>query len=162
MQSQPYPLVSLSVTDRFADGHGGLSVKLWSFIPVANARGPEMDQGELQRYLSEMAYYPTAWLSHAIEWQAVDAYTAKATMRSQGITASTDLHVNEEGKLTHVTTERYMAEHGHYQLEAWSGRFDEYREVGGMLIPAKFAVIWHLASGEFNWLRGELTAIEYN
>lgn len=162
MKSQPIPLVSLSVTDRFSDGHGNLNVKLWSFIAVANARGPEMNQGELQRYLSEMAYYPTAWLSDTIEWQPIDANSVKATIHTQELTASTVLHVNEQGQLTHVTTERYMAEHGYYQLEPWSGQFDEYREVSGMLIPTKFSVIWHLASGDFNWLRGELTEIEYN
>lgn len=162
MKSQSFPLVSLSVTDQFSDGHGNLSVRLCSLIPVANARGPEMNQGELQRYLSEIAYYPTAWLSDAIEWQAVDAYTVKATIREWNTTASTVLHVNEQGQITHVTTERYMAEHGHYQLEPWSGQFDAYREVNGMLIPTKFSVTWHLAAGDFNWLRGELTEIEYN
>jgi hypothetical protein len=162
MTSQPFPLVSISVTDRFSDGHGNLRVKLWSFITVANARGAEMDQGELQRYLSEMAYYPTAWLSDAIEWQAIDAQSVKATIRQQGVTASAVLHVNEQGQLTHVTTDRYMEEHGHYRLEPWSGQFNEYQEVDGIRIPTKFEVTWHLASGEFSWLRGEITEIEYN
>src|SRR2546425_13007025 len=41
-------------------------------FPTGNAHGSEMDQGELQRYLLEMAWFPTAWLSDAIEWQALD------------------------------------------------------------------------------------------
>ncbi len=42
---RPFPLVSISATDRFSDGHGNMLIKLWSFITVGDARGPEMDQG---------------------------------------------------------------------------------------------------------------------
>ncbi|HYU76320.1 MAG TPA: DUF6544 family protein [Ktedonobacteraceae bacterium] len=162
MTSQLFPLVSISVTDRFSAGHGNLRVKLWSLITMGNARGPEMDEGELQRYLAEVAYYPTACLSDAIEWQTIDDSSVKATIRQQGITASAVLHVDGQGQLTHVTTERYMEEHGRYRLEPWSGQYSEYKEVDGMRIPTRFEVTWHLKSGDFNWLQGEITEIEYN
>ena len=159
---QPFPLASISATDRFADGHGNMSVKLLSFIPLANAHGPEMDQGELQRYLGEMVWFPTAWLSDAIEWQAIDAHSVQATMREPGVTASAVLHVNEQGQLTHVTADRYMEEHGHYRLAPWSVQVQKYQEVNGMRIPTRVEVTWHLASGEFNWFRCQITEIEYN
>ena len=72
------------------------------------------------------------------------------------------LHVDEQGQLTHVTARRYREEHGRYQLEDWSGRFNDYREVDGMLIPTRLEATWHLASGEFTWFRSELKEIEYN
>lgn len=162
MRSQLFPLISLSVKDQFAEGHGSLRVKLWSRITLAKARGPEMDQGELQRYLAEMAWFPTAWLSQAIEWQIIDAHSVQATIREPGITASGVLHVNEQGQLTHLTTERYREERGLYRLDPWSGQFDAYQEVDGIRIPTRFEITWHLEDGDFNWLRGELTEIEYN
>ncbi len=162
MTSWPAPLFTVSVTDRFSNGRGNLSVKLWSLIPMSNARGPEMDVGELQRYLSELACYPTAWLSGSIRWQAIDENSAKATISQQGITASVVVHVDEQGHLTEVTAQRYMAEQVGYRLEPWSGQFDEYQEVNGMLIPTRMEATWHLASGEFTWFRSELTEIEYN
>jgi uncharacterized protein DUF6920 len=55
-----------------------------------------------------------------------------------------------------------MEEHGHYRLELWSGQSNEYREVDGMRIPTTFEIIWHLASGDFCYFRGEITEIEYN
>jgi hypothetical protein len=84
-----------------------MRIKLLSAIPLGNAHGPEMDQGELQRYLLEMAWFPTAWLSAAIEWQAIDASSVRATLRDSGMTASGVLHVNEQGQLTQLTTQRY-------------------------------------------------------
>lgn len=158
MSSQLFPLVSLSVTDQFAEGRGSLHIKLWSRITLANARGPEIDEGELQRYLAEMAWFPTAYLSTAIAWRAIDAQSAQATLQEAGVT----LHVNEQGQLTHLTTERYREERGRYQLESWTGQFNDYREVNGIYIPTRFEITWRLASGDFTWMRGELTEIEYN
>lgn len=137
---QPFPLGSISATDRFSDGHGNMLVKLWSFITLGDARGPEMDQGELQRYLPEMSWFPTAWLSDYIQWQAIDAQSVKVTIRHRSVTASAVLHVNEQGQLTHVTAQRYMEEHGHYKLEPWSVQVKVYQEVSGMCIPAKYSI----------------------
>ncbi len=119
-----------------------------------------MDQGGLQRYLAEMVWFPTAWLSDAIEWQAIDASSAKATMRESGVTASVVLHVNEQGQLTQVTADRYKEEHGRYLLAPWSGQLGVYREVGGMQIPTEIEVTWHPASGEFSWFRIEISEID--
>ncbi|HYU71891.1 MAG TPA: DUF6544 family protein [Ktedonobacteraceae bacterium] len=162
MTSRPFPLVSISVKDRFSSDHGDLLVQLWSLVPLSHARGPEIDQGELQRYLLESAWFPTAWLSDAITWQAVDDHTAKATIHLQGLTAEGEFHVDEQGQVAHVTAQRYIKEHGRYQLEPWSGRFSEYREADGMRIPTSFEVAWHLAAGDFSWLRASVTEIEYN
>jgi hypothetical protein len=159
---RPFPLAWISATDRFVGGHGSMVIKLMSFINVGNAHGPEMDQGELQRYLAEMICFPTAWLSAAIEWQAIDASSVRATFRDSGVTGSVVLHVNEHGQLTHVTADRYKEEHGHYLLAPWSAQCNEYQEVEGMCIPTRIEITWHLASGEFTWFRVKITEIEYN
>lgn len=157
---RPLPLVWITATDRFSEGHGSMRIKLLSVIPLGNERGPKIDQGELQRYLGEMVLFPTAWLSDAIEWQAIDAFSAKATMHEFGITASVVLHVSAQGQLTHVTADRYMGAHG--QLTPWSVQLGVYREVGGMRIPSEIEVTWHLAAGVFSWFRVGITEIEYN
>jgi hypothetical protein len=150
-------LVWISGIDRFSDGHGSMRIKPLSFIPLGDARGPEMDQGELQRYLLEMGWFPTAWLS-----EAIDAHSARATIHQQGVTASGVLHVNEQGQLTKLTAQRYREEHGHYQLAPWTAQSNEYQEVDGMRIPTRSEVTWHLASGDFTWFRFKITEIEYN
>lgn len=159
---RPFPFVSISASDRFTEGHGSMRIKLLSFIPMGNAQGPEMDVGELQRYLLEMAWYPTAWLSNAIEWQAIDANSVKATIHQQGVMASGVLHVNEQGQLIRLTADRYREEHGHYQLAPWTVDSGEYQEADGIRIPTSSEVTWHLASGDFTWFRFKFTEIEYN
>lgn len=157
-----FPLVSISAVDEFFEGHGSMRIKLLSFIPMGNAQGPKMDQGELQRYLGEMVWFPTAWLSSDIEWQAIDENSAQATMRQQDITASVVLHINEQGQLFSVTAQRYMAQGKSYQLVPWSVRAGEYQEADGMRIPTQVEVTWHLPSGDFTWFRVKISEIEYN
>ncbi len=159
---RPFPFAWISAMDQFTGGHGSMVIKLLSFITVGNAHGPEMDRGELQRYLAEMIWFPTAWFSAAIEWQAIDTYSVQATFRESGVTGSVVLHVNEHGQLTHVTADRYKEEHGRYLLAPWSAQCNEYQEVDGMRIPTSIEITWHLASGEFTWFRCKLTEIEYN
>lgn len=159
---RPLPLVSISATDRFSEGHGQMRIRLWSAIPMGDARGPEMDQGVLQRYLLEMAWFPTAWLTSAIEWRAIDAHSVQATIHHEDVTASGVLHINAQGQLTEVSADRYREEHGRYRLNPWTGTFGEYEEVEGMRIPIRSEVTWHLASGDFTWFRFKISEIEYD
>ncbi len=159
---RPLPLVSISATDRFSEGHGNMLVKLWSLITLGDARGSETDQGELQRYLAETVWFPTAWLSDAIKWQVIDAHSVKAIYNRQSVTASIVLHINEQGQLTHVTADRYREEHGRYRITPWLVRLETEHEVEGMRIPTRFEVSWHLPAGEFSWFRARITEIAYN
>lgn len=159
---QQNPLLSISASDRFSDGHGSLRVKLLSFITLVDARGPEADQGELLRYLSEIVWFPTAWLADSIEWQAIDAHSARATIRQRGVTASAVLFFNEKDQLTRMTAQRYRLVNGKSVLEQWETLGGEYQEVNGVYIPVKAEAVWKLRSGDFSYFRGEITEIAYN
>jgi hypothetical protein len=156
------PLVWFSATDQFSQGHGTMRIKLLSVLPLGNERGPEMDQGTMLRYLGEIAWFPTAWLSDTIAWEAINASSVKATIHQSHVSASAVLSVNEQGQPILFSADRYMEEYGHYLLTPWSVRSSAFREAGGMRIPTHFEVTWHLDGGDFTWLRGEISEIEYN
>lgn len=159
---QPFPLVWIAGKDSFSDGQGKLLIELLSLITLADVHGSEVDQGELVRYLAEIAWFPTAWLSDYIHWQAIDAQSAKATISFQDVTTSAILHFNENGQLIHLSAERYWEEGGQYVLKHWSGQFNDYQEINGIRIPTKAEVSWNLESGDFCYFRGDITNIEYN
>jgi hypothetical protein len=159
---QPFPLVSVSATDEFSDGHGTMAIKALSFIPLGTARGPEMDQGELLRYLGETAWFPTALVSGNIQWEDIDASSATATVSAGRTRASGIIHVDEQGRCTHFTAERYREERKRQMLRSWTGRWDDYREINGFCIPTRAEAIWTLESGDFSYFRGEVTEIGYD
>lgn len=156
------PLLSFSVTDKFVAGRGGLEAKLLSVFRVAEAKGPEVDQGELLRYLGELAWFPTAWLSSYLECESVDDRTVNVTMRQPGCAASAAVHFDADGMVGLVSAERYAEENGKYPLRKWSGRFIDYRPINGLLIPTKASVTWHLDSGDLEYFRCELESVEYD
>ena len=74
--------------DRYVSGHGGMLIELGSLFPVADASGPEIDQGAMLRYLGEIVWFPSAALSDTIAWEAIDTHSARATMRFAGRSVS--------------------------------------------------------------------------
>lgn len=156
------PFAWVAATDRLADGHGTMSIKLLSAFPLGTSRGPEMDQSALMRYLAEIIWFPTAWLSDYIKWQAIDASSVRATIHNAGVAASVVLSVKDQGQPMQLSADRYMEDHGHYRLTPWSGLCSEFRQANGMYIPTHFDVTWHLPSGDFTWLRADISEIEYD
>lgn len=148
--------------DMFYDGKGNMLIKLLSLIKIADASGPEMDQGALVRYLNEAMWFPTAYLSDYIKWEPLDSNSAKATMSVKGMTASATPYFNEKGEVTNFIAERYAMEGGKFALRTWSTPIQGYREINGVRIPNKGYAAWNLSSGEFKYIELEITDIEYD
>jgi hypothetical protein len=90
--------------------------------------------------------------------EAIDDQSTEATITHHHIMASAILSFNKMGQNTELKADRYLGE----QLGQWSGRYEEYQEVDGVLIPTKIEVTWNLPSGNFSYFQGEITEIEYN
>src|ERR1051326_6718179 len=52
------PLVWVTGRDRYFDGEGAMDMLAQSVVPVVHARGPEVNQGVLLRYLTESVWFP--------------------------------------------------------------------------------------------------------
>jgi len=83
------PLVPVVARDGFSLGHGRMRVKLFGAIPVADVRGPEMDQAGFDRLLAELTLVPTALLpGPSLRWEPIDEGSARAILTSGGLRAS--------------------------------------------------------------------------
>jgi len=157
-----FSLPLMKARDRFYKGKGNMLIKLLPFITIADASGDEMDQGTLLRYLNEMMCFPTAYLYEYIQWEPIDFSSAKATITVKGLAASAILYFNEEGQMTDFVAERYMSVEDGYSLETWSTPIEEYKEINGIMVPVKGEAVWRLNSGDFSYIRLEITDIEYD
>ena len=136
-------------------------IKLPPFIKIADERGENIDQGTLVRYLNEVMWFPTAYLSDYISWEPIDSTSARATMTDHGTTASAVLHFDEKGRLVDFVAERYYAGGEGTSLETWSTPIKEYGEMNGLRIPIKGEGVWKLDSGDFTYIELEVTELEY-
>ena len=139
-----------------------MTIRLLGLIPLADVRGPEVDQGELLRYFGEMFWFPTALLGEAVRWEPIDANRARGTFEDEGLTVSALFEFGEDGSLRRVSAKRYREVEGEYRLEDWSGDAGDYRPVDGILVPFQVRATWHLASGDLEYVRLELTDLEFD
>jgi hypothetical protein len=156
------PMISITARDKYVQGKGEMNIKVLSLIPIANSSGYKVDQGTLQRYLAEICWFPSAALSPYINWEHIDAGSAKATLTYKGVSGSMLFHFNENGSITSCSANRYMSTGNDISLEKWEVRSTEHRIMDGIRIPVKSEATWKLKGGDFTWAKLEITEIEYN
>jgi len=148
--------------DRYMNGEGEMTIKLFGIITVADAKDHEKtSQATLQRYLAEIVWFPTAALSPYLAWEQIDSLSAKASMSYQGVEGSGTFHFNEEGQFTKFSTLRYMDAKDEAPTE-WvvvAKRLDTF---SGIEIPVECEASWMLESGEWTWLKLEIEDVVYD
>lgn len=156
--------IHLAVRDKYENGKGAMLIKLLSLIPIADAKGKEIDQGAMVRYLAEIIWFPSAALNDCIQWEQIDSTTAKATMTYGGITASGLFKFDANGDVISFEARRYYDRKGGATLEDWLIQIEpnSYKEFEGVRIPARSTVTWKLKEGDFTWYKIEIADIHYN
>ena len=155
------PLVTVTGKDVFYNGHGNLLVKIAGIKTLVDAKGPELDESELIRYLSEMVWYPFAFTKENISWQSLDDSAAKATITLGDLSVSGIFHFNQEYQIIKFTAKRYMEVDGINVLKNWVTPMGSYKEINSINIPTKGQAIWQLETGDFSYFDGEIVAINY-
>lgn len=157
-------LINLLGRDKYYDGRGHMLIKLFSIIPVANSKGPKIDQGTMLRYLAEIVWFPSAALSEYITWKEIGSQIAEATMEYQGVKASGIFKFDENGDVVSFEARRYYDRKDGATLENWLIEIEKngYKEFQGIRVPVKSAVTWKLHEGDFTWYKLQITDIEYN
>jgi len=64
--------------------------------------------------------------------------------------------------MINFVAQRYFTVNGKYSLETWSTPISEYGEINGIRLQVKGEGVWKLSSGDFPYIRLEITDIQYN
>ncbi len=106
----------LRAADRYENGKGHMSGKLAGIITVFDVQGEKLDQGTMLRYLSEMIWFPIAFLGDNIIWESRDDNSAHVTFTDYGKSVRGIMHFDDEGRFTNFTTQRYREIDGEFSL----------------------------------------------
>jgi len=155
------PFIHITGGDRLENGAGNMRIKLLGFIPVVNAKGPEIDQGAMTRYLSETIWFPQAFLDSHITWEAIDSVSAKAIFTIQEKSVEGIFHFDNEGRVTFFECERYSTEGKEVVLRTWHTPIDEYGEMNGLQLGIRGRAIWKLPRGDYTYIDVKITKINY-
>lgn len=155
-------LINLQGRDKFENGKGEMLIKLNSLINVVNEKGDKLDEGTLQRYLGEMAWFPSLALSPLITWEQIDETTVKATMTYKGTSGSGTFHFNSDGDFLRFSAMRYMGNDPEAKKYEWIITADDYKTFEGIKVPSRMTATWKLENNDWTWLKLEIKDIRYN
>jgi hypothetical protein len=152
------PCVGLRVLDGFEGGRGRLDVRLLRWLRVASASGPEIDSGELLRYLAELPWCPHAYHGNpGLVFDAEGATHLAVSTALDGTAARVRLTVDANGDVVEAFAAARPRLVGRaFVSSPWQGRFSDHRTMAGIRVPTRATVTWLLDDGPFECFRAEV------
>lgn len=150
------PGVRMLARDAFVDGRGNMLIRLLGAFTVADAKGPELDQGAGLRHWGEILSFPEAALDPRLRWEPIDDGRARVRVDQDGLRLEAVLEFGADGLPVAFHAERFRDVNGVGVLTPWSGRFTGWKDFGGRPLPSRWESIWHLEGGDFVAVRMEI------
>jgi len=151
----------LRAEDKYENGHGAMYGRLAGIKTIFDARGKEIDQGSMMRYLNEVMWFPTAYLGDNMCWEEVDEKSSRVKFTDGGREIEASLYFDIEGRLENFIAKRYREVEGKYSLDTWSTPITAYGEHAGLKLPIRGQAIWHLPEDDLSYIDLEVKEIEY-
>ena len=152
--------------DVYRAGRGRLLGKLLGLVTVADGSGPKFDLSELTTYVNDAVMFaPSMLLTPAVTWSALDDYSFDVWMSDGGISATSRIFVDEQGRMVDFsTTDRWAALPGGLTRARWTTPIDGWLNHRGRWLPTGGRAIWHLDAGEFEYGHGRFVqeSVEFN
>jgi hypothetical protein len=151
-------ILSVAVTDAYEAGHGRLVVAKGP-LQLKKLTGPDVDAGELQRYLGYVGYCPPMLLNNpSLEFAAVGERTLKVRERHDMTGASVEIDLAQDGRPLLVRATRPMIVGKRVVPTVWFATGSEPQEWEGLRVWRHMEAAWQLPSGPFTYVRIDLTS----
>jgi hypothetical protein len=152
--------------DVYRTGQGRMLGKLLGLIRVADGSGPQFNLSELTTYLNDaLMLAPSMLLTPAVTWAPVDDDSFEVSMSDGRISATSRVFLDQQGRMVDFsTTDRWAALPGGLTRARWTTPIDGWLDHQGRWLPTGGRAIWHLDTGEFEYVRGRFIpeSLEFN
>lgn len=155
------PGLPVRVIDAYVAGEGVLWPAILGLVPLLRLQGAgAIAEGELLRWLAEAPWYPGVLLpGNGVEWRAVDDRSAEARLVDGAVKVRLLFRFGADDLVCSVRAEaRGRMVGGQMVPTPWEGRWWAYEQRGGVLVPTRGEVAWHLPEGARPYWRGRLAA----
>ena len=158
--------VSFVGADSYAHGQGRTSFRLWDRIPIVRAGGPDVSRSARGRLAIESIWSPASLLpQRGVTWEAIDEWTARATLAIDGEAIPLTLTIGTSGNLQFVKIDRWgnLTPDTHYAEIPFGADILEERTFGGYTVPSSLSVNWwHETDREFPFFTTRITQVRYH
>ena len=155
------PLPLLTVRDSYVEGKGGVLVKFAGLFPLVNARGQQVDYSSAVRFLSEVVWFPSAFLRPEFTWTAIDDTSVEVSFTAFGTTVSGKLCFAPDGRPINFISRRYKDVRDCDPVP-WSTPVTAFGTMIGLNLPIAGQGVWHLQSGDFTYIDLRVDEITYD
>jgi hypothetical protein len=163
MKSRFLGMIPIEAIDEYRNGQGNMVIKTCGFVTLTDAKGKEMDQGELVTILAETIFLPLYSLQAYIQWRIIDPLTLEGTIEDEGNVACGLFHFDDQGFISHFeTNDRFYSKDGIYIRAKWTAFAGDYQSVNNFYLPTRFKAVWHLPDGDYEYFEGRIKEIEFN
>jgi hypothetical protein len=158
----------VTVFHDYSDATATMRGKVLSLVPILDASGPEMDQGETVTVFNDMAVFaPAALLDAPVSWTPLDAHRVRGTFTNAGQRVTAELVFDAAGDLVDfVSDDRFAAsaDGKSFTARRWSTPLSRYADFAGRRVVAAGEGKWHAPEpdGTFTYIELHLDDITYN
>lgn len=156
------PAVGLHV---YKDEKATMKIKLAGLFTIADAKGPEMNQGETVTLLNDMCFMaPATLISKNLSWEILEPTVVKANFTNGSIKVSAILYFDDDGNLLNfISYDRFETTDGKdYKNYPWSTPVSEYGMINGNRVPIVAKAIYQHPEGEFCYAEFIIKNIRFN
>jgi hypothetical protein len=141
-------LTRTAVTDACDDGRGWSVAKAAGILPVARVTGPEMDRGQVMRWLADVARCPSALILHpGLEASATGEDGLLLRDAAGPADAVVEVRLAPDGAPVAIRGMRPGMEGRRFVVRPWSGTMGSPLEWEGLRVPTRLEAAWEYPEG---------------
>jgi Family of unknown function (DUF6544) len=142
--------------DRFVDGGGRMTIRLFDLFTIERERGEACDQNGLVAFLNDAVLLAPALLfKPEVAWSAADDESFHVSLTDRGRTVSAHVLVDGRGAPSEFSTadrHRYVLGAPEAVAQArWTMLVDGWDTIDGRPVPTRAEATWHLEEGRFTY-----------
>jgi uncharacterized protein DUF6544 len=148
--------------DMYLDGRGHMLIRAGGAFTVVDALGAEMDQASMMRFLSEMVWFPTAFLGENVSFEPIDEFSTRVTLHDGYRNVTGTFFFDREGRPIDFRAERYRGMKSGAELATWSAPMLEYGQLGGIRLPIRAQAVWKLPGQDDPYIDVTITELDFD
>lgn len=143
--------------DLYIHRHGRMLIRPLDLFTLQDAKGPELDTGELVTWLNDAVFFaPSMLLTPNVTWTEVDDRSFDVTLHDHDLAVKARIFVDERGAPSDFeTTDRFLEDPYDPQRRLvrckWTTPVDGFTEVARRPTLTAGRAIWHLPQGPYSY-----------
>ena len=168
----PYGFVWSLRWNRVSGSDGAVPDRSWTrfwlfnLIPVVHASGPDHLRSSFGRLSADSLFWAPASLlpGKHVEWQPLEANSARAIVRYRGLEQAVDVHVNRDGQPERVVFQRWSDANPQrvHQLQPFGGDLSDFEWFEGYRLPTTVTAGNHYGTKDyFPFFKARVSAVRF-